>query len=119
MGCGLGSTRGLIGRLNQRHALLAFLIGVAPVLVAITQLRNRPAFAKLILWPAVLIGSLVPGHNIGTVDKPVYEGTPVNLLAGIIGIVLSAILYSAIVYVLLAWIQRERTRREDLERVGA
>jgi hypothetical protein len=114
-----GLVGGLMGRLHQRRAVIAFLIGVAPVLLAITQLRSGTAFSKLILWPAVLIGGLVPRHTIGTTDKPVYEGTPVDLLAAISGSVLSAILYSAIVYALLAWIQRGRTHREDPERVGA
>jgi hypothetical protein len=107
-GAAWGLLGGLIGRLHQRRALLAFLIGVAPVLLAITQLKSRTALAKLILWPAILIGGLVPGH----------EGTPVHLLAAIFGIVLSAILYSGIAYALLSWIRRGRPHREDLHQVG-
>ena len=118
-GGGWGLLGGLIGRLHQRRALLAFLIGVAPVLLAITQLRTHGAFTKFVLWPAILIGGLVPRHNIGTADKPFYEGTPVHLLAAYLGFMLSLILYSGIAYALLACIQRGRAHRRDLDRVGA
>ena len=118
-GGGWGLLGGLIGRLHQRRALLAFLMGVAPVLLAMTQLRTEGALTKFVLWPAILIGGLVPRHNIGTADKPLYEGTPVHWLAANFGLGLSLILYSAIAYALLAWIQRRRAHRRDLDRVGA
>jgi hypothetical protein len=74
---------------------------------------------KFVLWPAILIGGLVPSYNIGTPDEPFYEGTPVHWLAAHFGLVLSLILYSGIAYALLAWIQRGRAQREDLGGVGA
>jgi hypothetical protein len=110
---------GLIGHLHQRRALLAFLMGIAPVLLAVTQLRTHGAFTKFVLWPAILLVGLVPRHNIGTADKPFYEGTPIHLLAAYLGFVLSLILYSGIAYALLAWIQRGRAHRRDLDQVGA
>jgi hypothetical protein len=118
-GGGWGLLGGLSVRLNQRRALLAFLIGIAPVLLAITQLKTSGAFTKFVLWPAMLLVGLVPPHNIGTTDNPFYEGTPVHLAAATLGLVLCAILYSAIAYVLLGWIQRGRPHRGDLDRVGA
>jgi hypothetical protein len=47
-----------------------------------------------------------PGYNIGTSEKPLYEATPVQALAGLAGIGLSAIFYVSLVYVLLRWRQR-------------
>ena len=118
-GGGWGLLGGLIGRLHQRRALLAFLIALAPVLLAITQLMTPGAFTKFVLWPAIPLVGLVPRHNIGTADKPFYEGTAVHLLAAYFGFALSLILYSGIAYALLAWIQRGRAHRRDLDRVGA
>jgi hypothetical protein len=118
-GGGWGLLGGLIGRLHERRALLAFLIGAAPVLLAISQLRTHAAFTKFVLWPAILLVGLVPRHNIGTADKPLYEGTPIHLLAASLGFVLSLILYSGIAYALLTWIQRGRAHGGDLDGVGA
>jgi hypothetical protein len=46
-----------------------------------------------------------PGFNIGTPDKPLYEATPVQALAGLAGIGLSALIYVSLTYVLLRWRQ--------------
>jgi hypothetical protein len=118
-GGGWGVLGGLIGHLHQRRALLAFLIGLAPVLLAITLPRTHGAFTKFILWPAILLVGLVPRHNVGTPDKPFYEGTPIHLFAAYLGFVLSLILYTGIAYALLTWVQRGRAHRGDLDRVGA
>jgi hypothetical protein len=83
------------------------------------RLKNSNAFARFVLWPAVLLAGLVPRHNIGTPANPFYEGTPVHMAALTLGIMLCAILYSAIAYALLAWIQRGRAQPGDLDRAGA
>jgi hypothetical protein len=115
----VGLLGGLIGRLHQRRALVALLIGVAAVLLAVMQLRSLNAYTKVVLWPAILVIGLVPPHNIGTTANPFYEGTPVHMAAATLGLVLCAMLYSAIAYVLLAWIQHARAHRGDLDRAGA
>ena len=58
-------------------------------------------WARIIEWQASLFQSLVPAHNIGTVDQPVYEGTPVQLVAWYVGVILSAPLYIVVVYAAL------------------
>jgi hypothetical protein len=120
-GGGWGLIGGFIGRLHQRRALLALLIGAGPVLVAVLQLNNVSvnAFTKFILWPVIVIGGLVPRHNIGTTDNPVYEGTPLNIAAATLGVVLCVGLYSAVAYAVLALIARGRARPGELNRVGA
>jgi len=46
-----------------------------------------PLLMNLLLWPMDLLGPVVrkilPHGNIGTVEHPVYEGTPLDLLAGL------------------------------------
>ena len=59
-------------------------------------------------WPAVgLVYLTGPGPNIGTPEKPIHEGTPVQLLAGVIGIGFTWIFYASLVF-LIFWL-RKRT----------
>jgi hypothetical protein len=120
-GASWGLFGGLIGRLRQRRALLAFVIGVGPVLLAVGQLKSvsSNAFTRFVLGPATLIAGLVRPHNMGTTNNPVYEGTPLDLAAMTAGVVLCTVLYSAIAYALLACIARWRAHPGDLNRVGA
>jgi hypothetical protein len=53
-------------------------------------------------WPSLFLNSLVPLNNIGTAADPVYEGSPINLIANFAGIPLAFITYSAVIY---AWLQ--------------
>lgn len=119
-GASWGLFGGLIGRLRQRRALLAFLIGIGPVLLALSQVNGASpsAFLRLVLGPAILVGGLVRPHNIGTPANPVYEGTPLDSIAATVGVILCAVLYSAIAYVLLTWIAHGRAQPEALDRVG-
>jgi hypothetical protein len=111
-GAGWGLLGGLIARLNQRRALIAFLLGLAPVVLSMMQLKSS-AFSKFVLWPVVLLVELV-NQKMGT-----QEGTPAHIAAATLGLGLSAVLYSAIAYALLAWIHRRRALGGDLDRVGA
>jgi hypothetical protein len=116
-GAGWGLLGGLIARLNQRRALVAFLIGLAPVVLSMMQLKSS-AFSKFVLWPVILLVDVVE-HNIGTAANPVQLGTPAYVALATLGFGLSAVLYSAIAYALLAWIQRRRAFGGDLDRVSA
>ncbi|MFN2563888.1 MAG: hypothetical protein ABR499_02595 [Gemmatimonadaceae bacterium] len=50
--------------------------------------------------------SFVPYHNIGTPENPVYEGTPLHILAAIAAVPLCAALYTAAGYLLLTLVRR-------------
>jgi hypothetical protein len=47
---------------------------------------NPPKIVKLLLWPMEVLGPVVgrilPRGNIGSPEHPVYEGTPLDFLAG-------------------------------------
>jgi hypothetical protein len=110
-GAGWGLLGGLIGRLNQRRALIAFLIGLGSVVLSV-RLQNS-AFSRFVLWPVILLVELV-NRNMGA-----REGTPAHIAAGTLGLGLSVVLSSAIAYALLAWIQRRRAVGGDLDRMDA
>jgi hypothetical protein len=59
-----------------------------------------PLWIPLGLWAG-------PGLNIGTEERPLYEATPVHLIAGVTGVLLSVVVYVGAAYGLL-WL---RTRR--------
>jgi hypothetical protein len=86
-----------------RHALRATLIGGAAwflALMACVHYRmERLTTILMPLWKpfATLAG---PGFNIGTAEKPLYEGTPVQVIAYLAGIGLSVFVYIALAYIL-------------------
>jgi hypothetical protein len=84
---------------------IAILIGCLPVLVAARELHSvTPSwFARTVLAPVPIVVSLVPAHNIGTPAKPIYEGTPVHLLAALAAVPLCAIVYTLLAYALLVF----------------
>jgi len=59
-------------------------------------------FTRIVLAPVPLAVSLVPASNIGTPEKPMYEGTPLHLLAALASVPLCALVYSVFAYTLLA-----------------
>jgi hypothetical protein len=62
---------------------------------------NAKTLARVLSWPNTVLQSLIPCLNIGTLERPVCEGTPLNLFAFIVSIPLGVATYSAIAYFLL------------------
>jgi hypothetical protein len=83
-------------------------------LVVVTLLDSRRLGRVLFpLWePVSSLGG--PGFNMGTAEHPVYEGTPVQMLAAFAGIVLSALFYILVAYVWFRWrYRRSHDQRRD------
>jgi len=57
--------------------------------------------ARILSWPDTLLQSLVPPLNIGTTERPFYEGTPLNILAYFVSFPLSVGVYSVAAYVVI------------------
>jgi hypothetical protein len=97
--------------------LLAVMGGLAAWLVAVIVCwrvnDHRLTTVLMPLWRPVasLAGQ---GPNIGTLDSPVYEATPVHAMMGLAGIGLSALVYILLLYGLLMW-QRSGRRAETAE----
>lgn len=78
-----------------------------------------PLLVRILMWPMELIGPVVgrmlPRGNIGTVEHPVYEGTPIDLFAGLLLAVFSIMLYPVFTFVLLTLVSRVQSRRRRLD----
>lgn len=66
-----------------------------------------------LIGPAV--AKMLPRGNIGTVEHPVYEGTPLDLIAGLLLAIFSILLYPVFTVVLLTVASRAQSRRRRLE----
>jgi hypothetical protein len=83
-------------QLLARHPwTAALLLGsvITPAAVILAVPAPRPVDVML-AWPLVLMDSWIgPGQNVGSAQKPVYEGTLVHVLAAVAGIVLTWLFY--------------------------
>ena len=76
-------------------------VGIMAVITVGVLWAESRVIARILLWPSYLIVRLIPPHNIGTEEDPFYEGTPLDLLAVMIGLILNAIFYGSVVYLVL------------------
>lgn len=69
---------------------------------------NPPGFVNVLLKPAELAGNiiapLIPHPNIGTPEHPIYEGTPIDILIGLLLVLATIGLYGVGTYLLLTLI---------------
>jgi hypothetical protein len=96
-----------------KRTFLALLAGIAITAVALTvfiQSRGN-AISLIVLWPLPLLARFVPHGNIGTAEHPVYEGSPLDLFAALIGLAVSGCFYGGLVYAILVW---RAHRREQI-----
>ena len=59
-------------------------------------------FSNVLYWQGWGLQSLVPCIEIGTVEKPFCEGSPLNVVAFFAGVPLGFVLYSVAVYIFLS-----------------
>ncbi len=90
----------------MRTVLLAAAFGVVITMLLLAlayglDALGYPNISSAIFWQNALLQSFCPTMNIGTSDHPVYEGTPLNLLAFIASIPLGFLIYGVAAYVIL------------------
>ena len=101
--------------------LVSFVVLLCVSLIVVPHLMDvqPPILVRLLMWPMELIGPVVgrmlPRGNIGTVEHPVYEGTPLDLIAGLLLAIFSIMLYPVFTFVLLTLISRVQSRRHRPE----
>jgi hypothetical protein len=103
----------MIGQSGPRSGARLKRVGVAVVMGFLLTLGlnglafstgnlGYPLLSKMLIWPNTLLQSLIPLNNIGTAERPIMEGTPLNVLAFIASIPLAWFVYFCIAYVWLA-----------------
>ena len=93
-----------------KHPALRIIVAIA-IGVAITMAmayashvawRNHAEIVShVLLWPNTLLQTLVPLNNVNTTEHPVYEATPVNIVAYLASYPIGAVVYSMAAYFLL------------------
>jgi hypothetical protein len=94
----------------KRKILLALGIGVlmTVILTTLAFFINSRKVSRVLVWQAALLVDAVPAHNIGTPEKPFYEGTPLHLFAFGLGVLLGVPIYAFLAYVTLSLFARRR-----------
>jgi hypothetical protein len=63
---------------------------------------------EVVFWPVgVCVWLSGPGVNIGTPDKPFYEGTPLQLIVADLGVGVTWAFYTSLLF-LVYWIRRRQ-----------
>jgi hypothetical protein len=66
---------------------------------------------EVVFWPiALCVARSDHGVPIGPPEKHMYEGTPVQVIAAFVGIGLSWVFYSSLIFLL--WVRRRRPNRQ-------
>ena len=86
---------------------------------------HPPLIVDVLLKPAELLGKLIgsiftfPCNNMGTPEQPICEGTPIDLLIGLVFVFFGILLYPIITYLLLSLLakmwKRNAARKYNLE----
>jgi hypothetical protein len=115
--------------LSIHNQTTRFLVSIFVFLVVLLLIAPHfmdvqpPLVVEILLKPAELVGSLIGGFlphpNIGTADHPVYEGTPLDLLLGLVVTSFCILLYPFVTYLLLSLLsiilrRKRKTLRETL-----
>jgi hypothetical protein len=90
-------------------ALYSVIIGVA-----ITAFGFVAAFVTagsnlkhIFYWQGYLLQNLIPAPNIGTAQNPVYEATPLHVVAFFLGIPVGVVVYSLLSFAILSIVGRK------------
>ena len=95
----------------MKRVVLAIALGVVTTfaligLAFVADDLGFESFARALVWPNTLLQSFAPSNNIGTLEHPVLEGTPLNALAFCASIPLGVLIYGLIAYAGLSLTKR-------------
>ena len=68
--------------------------------------------ARILLWQCTFLAQGMPRGNIGTHERPIYEGTPLNFIPVFVGVPLGVPIYASLTFVIL-WIVEIVRRRQS------
>ena len=102
------------GSREWRVAVSLFLgVGITAASTVAAFWVESELILSILLWPVRLIVGLIPPLNIGTEEDPFYEGTPIDIFGAMLGLILSAIFYGGVVYLVLKVTRTFRGRRNQ------
>jgi len=94
--------------MRSRVAALLMAIGIGgPLTVVLTgaayysYTAGAQKVSSVLFWPNTLLQALVPCNDIGTPERSVCEGTPLNVLAYGASFPVSVVAYAVIAYVFI------------------
>lgn len=98
---------------SRSRSVIAIVVGFLVtlglnILAFIASKLQHPLLSSALIWPNTFLQCLTPLHNIGTAERPIMEGTPLNFLAFMASVPFAWLIYSLIAYV---WL---RARKRDV-----
>jgi len=86
-----------------KRLLLATLLGVITTaaligLAVVAYNADLDGLAKVLFWQNSLLQTLAPLGNVGTAERPIHEGTPLNFLAFLASIPIGVVVYGSLAY---------------------
>jgi hypothetical protein len=95
----------------MRRITLAVAIGALTTLLLMglafaLSLYGYDALSRVLFWQNYMLQSLVPAVNVGTSLHPIYEGSPLNLIALAASIPLGIAIYGVVAFVLMGRFSR-------------
>ena len=111
--------------IHQRkiRLLISFIVLLVVLVLVIPHLMDvkPPLIVEILLKPTrplgKLIGRVLPHPNIGTTENPIYEGTPLDLIAGFVLVVVDILLYPVATYFLLGLLSRGLKRVQKTQAI--
>lgn len=83
----------------------ALLMSVSTAGAYVANSAGAELATKLLSWPNTLLQNTIPCVDIGSAERPLCEGTPLNFVAYLVSLFLGATVYAAIAYF---WLLRRR-----------
>jgi hypothetical protein len=95
----------------MRNFAIAGILGVAVTLLLfavafVAGSAGHTELARALFWQNELLQALIPRHNIGTPEHPIYEGTPLHLIGFIASIPIGFVIYGVLAYIALRLLRR-------------
>ena len=101
--------------MKAKRALLALLVAMA---ASAAQFGLAAHFGMAVFWQVIVMHYLAgKGPILGYANgQPIYEGTPVHMLAAYVGVVLGVVVYWLIGYVIVKTWHNYRMQRTSYSR---
>jgi hypothetical protein len=101
----------------MKRALISAVIGIAVTalglaLAYVAYSSDEPDLACIFYWQGWLLQEITPSPNLGTPSHPVYEGTPLHVVAFFAGIPVGIVLYALAAFAVLSLIRKCREREK-------